>query len=92
MSARNLTAALRLLERRVMRGASVRERNFARFAITSAIEHALMEAHMCGRIYANGGEKANPGDEHRNMVERSSRAFSSAFERTLKELDAEAGR
>lgn len=34
------------------------------------LEWACMEAHMQGRLYAQGGEKALPGDEHENMMQR----------------------
>lgn len=80
-------AALRLLERRAIRRAPLLTRRQVQNAILAAVDAAIMDAHLSGRVYAKGGEKANPGDEHRNMLEHAKAAGSREYDRQMREWD-----
>ncbi len=53
---------------------SAKDKNRMRRFSLKELEIACIEAHMSGRVYATGGEKATPGDEHWNMFDRALRA------------------
>jgi hypothetical protein len=81
----NFYAALKLLERRAIRRAPLRARRQVQNAILAAIDAAIMDAHMSGRVYTKGGERRSPGDEHRMMLDHAKRAAGIEYERQMKE-------
>jgi hypothetical protein len=79
---------LRLLERRAMRRAPQMERLQVKYAIYRAVDAAIMDAHLSGRVYAKGGEVASPGDEHRDMLEHAHAAAAREYVRGMREWES----
>ncbi len=81
----SIYAALRLLERRAIRRAPLRARRQVQNAILAAVDAAISDAHLSGRVYAKGGETATPADEYRSMMDRAKQAASREYERQMRD-------
>lgn len=85
---RSIYRGLQLLERRALRGAPLLARRQVENALLGAVNAAVVDAHMSGRVYASRGEKRSPAEEHRHMIEHAERVASAAFEREMRDWEA----
>lgn len=83
--------ALRQLERKAFRRRPLAERRRLLIAIHDAIETAIGDAHVSGRIYGAGGEKRNPAEEYRHMRDHAISAAIAAFNREYPPQEARRG-